>query len=294
MTTRRTIRLRSFELATQDIASVDPGALHALSIGVAWPHRPADWEMLRALGRGFVALDDIGRVFGSAMWFPHGEDFATIGMVITNPRVQAHGGGRWIMTRLLEDCGERRLLLNATQAAFNLYLSLGFVPQATVYQCQGVVPSGLPPPSAGPETIAAVPPADLPDVLALDAAAFGADRRCLLRHLAASSAMLGLRRGDRWIGYAVSRPFGRGQVIGPIVAEDEVQAARLVAAFLADLGGRFVRIDTRQGKGAFRSFLQASGLSVFDTVRTMTRGTTLSSVESGTPGIYGLAAHALG
>ncbi len=294
MTTRQTIRLRSFELATQDIASVDPDSLHALSMGVEWPHRPGDWEMLRAMGHGFVALDDIGRVFSSAMWFPHGDDCGTIGMVITNPRLQTHGGGRWMMKRLLEDCGERRLLLNATRAAFNLYLSLGFAPEATVYQCQGVVAGDLPPVPAGPEPIAPVPPDDLPEILALDAAAFGAERRRLLDHLAESSTMLGLRRGERWIAYAVSRPFGRGRVIGPIVAENESQATRLAAAFLVAEGGSFVRIDTRQHEGTFRRFLQASGLSLFDTVRTMTRGTTLAAVQTGAPGIYGLAGHALG
>ncbi len=294
MTTRQTFRLRSFGLATQDIASVNPDSLHGLSMGVEWPHRPGDWEMLRAVGHGFVALDDIGRVFSSAMWFPHGRDCATVGMVITDPRVQTHGGGRWMMDRLLEDCGERRLILNATRAAFNLYASLGFVSQATVYQCQGVVTSDLPPVPAGPEAVAPVPVADLAEILALDAAAFGAQRCRLLHHLAGSSAMLGLRRGERWIGYAVSRPFGRGQVIGPVVAESEDQAARLVAAFLAERSGCFVRIDTRQDQGAFRSFLQASGLSLFDTVRTMTRGTTLAGVETGAPAIYGLGGHAFG
>ncbi len=33
------------------------------------------------------------------MWFPPREECATIGMVITTPRVQALGGGRWMMDR---------------------------------------------------------------------------------------------------------------------------------------------------------------------------------------------------
>jgi GNAT superfamily N-acetyltransferase len=112
-----TMRLQSFDLASQDIASVDVEWLHGLSLGVEWPHRPADWDFLRKVGRGFVALDEIGRVFSSAMWFPYGADCATIGMVITSPRVQTHGGGRWMMDGILRQCGERRLILNATRAA---------------------------------------------------------------------------------------------------------------------------------------------------------------------------------
>src|SRR5689334_18791604 len=91
----RTVRVKSFELAAKDINEVDVKLLHALSIGVGWPHRPKDWDFLRRAGHGIVAVDGIGRVFGSAMWFPHGREFATIGLVITSPRTQAQGTGRW-------------------------------------------------------------------------------------------------------------------------------------------------------------------------------------------------------
>ena len=86
---QQSMRLKSFELFAQDIDSVDVGLLHALSLSVGWSHRPKDWEFLRQVGKGIVAVDEIGRVFGSAMWFPHGDDFATIGLVITTPRLQA-------------------------------------------------------------------------------------------------------------------------------------------------------------------------------------------------------------
>lgn len=298
MAAHHTIRLKSFELATQDIASVDVASLHALSIGVKWPHRPSDWDMLRSVGHGCVALDEIGRVFSSAMWFPHGTDCATIGMVITSPRVQTHGGGRWMMERILADCGDRRLVLNSTRAAYPLYVSLGFDPQATVFQCQGIVARGLlgvEPRSGTGEAgeVAPLSPADLPDLMALDAAAFGAARPRLLSRIVGISDTVGLRRGGRWVGYAMGRPFGRGHVVGPVVADSDEDAVRLVAPLLAGLEGQFARVDTRQPEGAFRSFLQASGLHLFDTVRTLTRGAPLPKVEPGSPGIYGLAGHAL-
>ena len=73
------------------------------------------------------------------MWFPHGDDFATIGLVITRPAYKAQGGGRWLMDQVLERCGDRNLALNATHAAYPLYVSLGFTKEAIVYMHQGEV-----------------------------------------------------------------------------------------------------------------------------------------------------------
>ena len=64
---RKSVRVKSFELVAQDVSEVDTLLLHALSAGVGWPHRPADWDFLRQVGQGIVAVDEIGRVFGSAM-----------------------------------------------------------------------------------------------------------------------------------------------------------------------------------------------------------------------------------
>lgn len=132
----KTVRVKSFELIARDIADVDVHLLHVLSIGVGWPHRPADWEFLRQVGQGIVAVDDIGRVFCSAMWFLQGEDLATIGLVITTPRAQAQGAGRWLMEEVMERCKGRNLTLNSTKAAYPLYLSLGFEKEATPLQCR--------------------------------------------------------------------------------------------------------------------------------------------------------------
>jgi hypothetical protein len=80
MTTEGSMRLQSFDLRLFDIADTDLEKLHALSLMVGWPHRLKDWEMLRESGYGIVAQDEIGRVFGSAMWFPFADDFTTVGM----------------------------------------------------------------------------------------------------------------------------------------------------------------------------------------------------------------------
>ena len=117
MKTEPVKQLDSYELTARPMAMDDIPALHALSIGVQWPHRPEDWAMLIRVGHGVVAEDAIGRVVGSAMWWPMGPDLARIGMVITTPRLQEQGAGRWLMQQIAGPIGARDKVLTATRAA---------------------------------------------------------------------------------------------------------------------------------------------------------------------------------
>ncbi|PDT04381.1 GNAT family N-acetyltransferase [Rhizobium chutanense] len=289
---QKSVRLKSFELIAQDIDSVDVGLLHALSIGVGWPHRPKDWDFLRRAGRGIVAVDGIGRVFGSAMWFPHGDDFATIGLVITSPRTQAQGTGRWLMEQVFEKCGDRDLSLNSTHAAYRLYVSLGFTKEAIVYQYQGNVAPELPPLPELNGQLSALSRDKIAEINALDARAFGTDREKLVALLAEGASIYMLRRDGEIVGYSMCREFGRGRVVGPIVASNDQDAINLTAVHLKDLAGGFARVDTRE-KGLFAEFLQQNRLAVADTVTTMSRGRRFLNGKSGEPAVYGLAGHAL-
>ncbi len=291
---RKSVRLKSFELVARDIVEVDVNLLHALSIAVGWPHRPKDWDLLRRAGHGIVAVDGIGRVFGSAMWFPHGDDFATIGLVITTPRTQAQGTGRWLMEQVLERCGTRNLSLNSTHAADNLYVSLGFTKEAIVYQYQGEVAPTIPAVPALDGELSALSSDKLEEITALDTRAFGTNREKLLALLSENAAICTLRRGGEIVGYSMSREFGRGHVIGPIVASNDHDAIHLTAVHLKDLTGRFARVDTREKDGIFVEFLQQSRLTVSETVTTMSKGRRFLNREDTKPWVYGLAGHALG
>jgi GNAT superfamily N-acetyltransferase len=288
------VRLKSFELVSRDIAEVDVNLLHALSIAVGWPHRPKDWDLLRRAGHGIVAVDGIGRVFGSAMWFPHGNDFATIGLVITTPRTQAQGTGRWLMEQVLALCGNRNLSLNATRPAYSLYVSLGFTKEAMVYQRQGEVAPSIPALPALDGELSALSSDRVEEVTALDTRAFGTNREKLLALLSENASICTLRRSGEIVGYSMCREFGRGHVIGPIVAKNEHDAIHLTAVHLKDLTRRFARVDTREKGGVFAEFLQQSGLGLFDTVTTMSKGRLFLNRVKNDPWVYGLAGHALG
>lgn len=290
---QQSVRLKSFELFAQDIDAIDVNLLHALSTSVGWPHRPKDWEMLRRVGKGIVAVDGIGRVFGSAMWFSQGDDFATIGLVITSPRTQAQGNGRWLMDRVFAECRDRHLSLNATRAAYNLYHSLGFIKEGLVHLYQGEVAREAPPLPPLDGLLEELAPTKLAEIAALDIAAFGVDRLPVLKLLAEEASIRVLRRDGVVVGYSMCREFGRGHVIGPLVASSDDDAIHLAAVHLDAFRGRFIRVDTRS-KGAFAVFLKRNGLSAAETVTTMSKGRRFLNERPGEPIIFGLAGHALG
>lgn len=280
-----------------DIEGVELDRLHALSLSVGWPHRAEDWQFLRNVGRGVVVLDEIGRVQGSAMWFEHGADFATVGMVITSPRLQTLGAAQWLMKRIFDKVGGRDLRLNATRAARRLYLSLDFLPEKTVYQCQGIARLET---TGGPtdlRDVRALDPSDIPAAIALDAAGFGVRRAALVEKLFVHSAGYGLFKHDKLNAFALCRPFGRGHVVGPVVAESDADAVAVVRPHVADNSGSFLRIDTHMANGDFAAFLSHSGMTVFDTVLTMSMGKRLADFAvNGTvaPVTYALASQTLG
>ncbi|CAO3363437.1 Histone acetyltransferase HPA2 and related acetyltransferases [Azospirillum palustre] len=285
----------AFDMRVADIADIDLERLHALSISVGWPHRAEDWQFVREVGHGFVALDEIDRVLASAMWFPHGDDFATIGMVMTSPRLQALGVGDWLMKRVLSASAGRTYRLNATRAALALYRSLGFIGHRTVFQCQGEARRSDR--AAPAQAVRRLEAADLAAVTALDERAFGISRAGLMARLFGQSVGYGLERDGALVAFALCRPFGRGYVVGPAVAGTDEDAIAVVQPHVDERDGRFLRLDTHLDEGTFPLFVARSGLRIHDTVLTMSLGAPLTDPSTRAPDrpiTYALATQALG
>lgn len=282
-----------FDLELRDIATVEIEQLHALSISVRWPHRPDDWRRVIEVGEGIAAVDEIGRVLGSAMWFRQGPHFTMIGMMITSPRLQAHGAGRWLMRHVLERGDAPSFGLVATRAAHRLYVGLGFRALGAVHQCQGTVDRAVAPGDAPDGILRPTTPADHAAIVALDAAASGVDRSAVLRNLSAVSEGVVLERHGAIVAFALCRAFGRGHVVGPVIAAGEGDAIAVVRAHLEGRVGSFVRVDTPEISGAFARDLAACGLPVFDVVTPMRLGEEMPP-PPGPARIFGLASQATG
>lgn len=287
-----TLRIDAYEARIVPVSAQVHTLLHELTVSVHWPHREADLDLLIRLGQGYVALDEIGRSLASAMHFPMGADFATLGMMITPPRLQAQGAGQWLLKRILRDCDGRDMRLNATRSGYRLYQNAGFQDVGMVYQHMGVV--GTVPqldPIPGLE-LSMITPADRAAIGTLDAQAFGADRGDVLDAVMDVSTGLLATRAGRPCGFALMRRFGKGHVLGPLVAESEAMAMLIAAPLMRQMQGAFLRVDTPCSGKALTGFLNASGMTQCDTVTEMRIGPQRRAVDGMVT--YGLAAHSLG
>jgi GNAT superfamily N-acetyltransferase len=254
--------------------AADAAAAAALSAAFGWPHREADWDLFLRLGQG-VAWRDDGGLGGTAMWFSLDAGHASIGLVQVSPALQGRGIGRRLMRAVMDAAAPRGLLLHATAAGAGLYAALGFAAAGTVQQWQGEW--------ARPAAVAAHP-AGLETIAPLDHAATGLQRRALLDALL-PHAVVASEAG----GYAMCRRFGRGDLVGPVVAPDEAAAIRLVAP-LATPG--FLRLDVPAAARELTRWLAAGGLACAGEVVAMTTGAW--PIPPGPAKGWALASQALG
>jgi predicted N-acetyltransferase YhbS len=261
--TEAIVRLRA--MTPDDLA-----AAHALSRAEQWPHRLEDWAICLKLGAGVVACRE-DEVIGTAMYWAYGTEFATIGMVIVSRAEQGHGLGRLLMQNVIDQLGDRTLLLNSTNEGRRLYERLGFIAIGSVFQHQGAA-FAVPMASLIPnERVAPMKAGDLVAVAELDALAVGMNRSHVIQHLCGISQGIMLNREDDPAGFALYRRFGRGYSLAPVIAPDVGGAKLLISQWLGTNVGMFCRLDVREDS-QLSTWLDDLGLPCVGRVTRMVRG----------------------
>ena len=285
-----TLRYRAFTRA--DIPSA-----HALSMALGWPYRPEDWQFSAETSIGFVA-EDMDGVIGTAMCWKFGADRASLGHVIVSSGYQGQGIGRKLMGAILEELGSRITFLHATLAGRPLYEKLGFSACGSLDQHNGTVGKAEPIALLEGERLRAGTPADFPSLLELAARASGLERDALLTALFERGESVVLERNSEIVGFSVLRRFGRGYVIGPVVAlrsRDDARARALIGYWLTERENEFIRIDVPTGTN-LTDWLIGQGLKRVDTCSKMVRNAP-AAAHGGAPDpvyrLYGLISQAM-
>lgn len=264
--------LRWRELTADDV----DGALR-LSAALGWPHRREDWQQLLQVGRG-VALEHGDGLIGTGLCMAQGA-LATIGLIIIDEAWQGRGLGRQMMERTMALAGALPMLLVATTAGRPMYEKFGFVHRNTVTQYQGTA-------RATGEIDPAVEPMRDADHAAIERLAESGSGRGPVLDMALASArsVQVYRDNGRIVGFGLRRAFGRGEVIGPVVAETVAQAKALIDILLAEAEGRFVRLDTL-GATLDAAWLEQRGLAPVDRIIQMSRGEAMPLAQADAAGV---------
>ncbi|NPE64874.1 GNAT family N-acetyltransferase [Dickeya dadantii] len=254
------------------MTAADAGYGWSLTQQMNWPHRLEDWQDALLLGEGLVA-EVQGQPAGTALCWRWGERRATIGLVVVDGRQQGRGIGRLLMEGLLAGLDGYQVRLHATAAGQGLYARLGFTPVGEIHQYQcPQLPSNLAPQLSADRRLRAATRDDAPQLTALDQQAHGLARPALIAWLLRQPEPVRvLEQHGHTAGFAALRRFGRGYVIGPVIADSADNARLLIGALMAEVGGEFVRIDSDAALG-LGSWLADCGLQQVDAPVTMIRG----------------------
>ncbi len=249
----------------------DLPAAHKLSLSVLWPHRLADWQFIYELGEGIVAEDESG-IIGTVMCWCHGPDHGSMGMMVVSPSHQRKSIGHELVSRALQQVGDRTLLLHATASGLAFCESFGFKQTGWVHQHQGSVFRAPFVPLGAGERIRPISPRDEPALAEMSRRAVGMPRATVLKHLMKVADTVAIDRYGELIGFAALRKFGHGYVIGPVVAPDAERAKALIAHWAGTHAGAFVRVDVPDTSGLSQWLTEMGLVQVEATVHTMARG----------------------
>ncbi|WP_372022026.1 GNAT family N-acetyltransferase (plasmid) [Tistrella mobilis] len=241
-------------MAPTEPAPLTPDALdgcRALSTAAGWNQTAADWMTFFRSGTVF-GITEGGIPVATGAVIAHGPRVAWIGMVLVRGDRRGGGLGTQILKVCLDHCRERGLLpvLDATPAGERVYRPLGFLPWFGLTRWEGIGSGSI------PEGVRRIGPGDLPRITGADAAALGAPRPELLAGLAASGAPALIAETGR--GFALGRPGRVATQIGPVVAEDESTAARLIEAAIAAASGPLI-IDLADRHAGLADLLRTRG-----------------------------------
>ena len=147
------------------------------------------------------------------------------------------------MLGILDRITEPTVLLNATKQGETLYRQLGFQGIGSILQHQGASFSAPLVPLRAGERIRPLGRNELARLVELDADACGVAREGVIAALIENGEAVVLDEAGETVGFAFYRRFGRGHVIGPVVARDTASAKALISHWIGSNAGMFVRID---------------------------------------------------
>ena len=292
MADRGGVPLPSELVATESFPSIralGPADLRqcvALSVDRGWSPERSKWSLLLGACQTFGVDAPDGRgLAGAVVLTRWGPDLASVGMMLVAARYGHRGLGRALMKHVLAEAGHATVTLFATEMGRPLYEQLGFLPVRRSVSFVGAFRPGRAAASApaggssgGSAEAAgltrAATDADRPAILAVDRAAFGADRGHILTRLPGFADRIAVLTDPlhNLRGYAAAwRNTPSSTVIGPLVAPDAQAAEQLILDLAAHAHGT-IRLDLDPDRLELPAWAHKHGLEPVSRTLVMARG----------------------
>jgi len=256
----------------------------ALSKTAQWNQNDADWRLMLGIGEGWgISLAD-GTLAASTIVLPYG-DFAWVSMVLVLPEHRRQGYATRLLRVALAKLKNRALtpILDATPAGREVYVQEGFRDtwgfrrfrlKETIAAIER--PTGVRPLRAS----------DWPQLLALDALAFGASRERLLRALSPRlpQAALVAEENGRLAGFLLGRDGREARQLGPLVARSSGAARAVLAEALAQVPPPLY-LDMVDREPGITAWLESLGFEFQRPFTRMVQGTHGAAVAPGEAGL---------
>ena len=165
----------------------------ALSVDRGWSPERSKWSLLLGACQTFGVDAPDGRgLAGAVVLTRWGPDLASVGMMLVAARYGRRGLGRALMEHVIAEAGHATVTLFATDLGRPLYELLGFQPVRRNVSFVGAFrpgragarsSAGASAPAVAAWFTRAATEADLSAILAVDRAAFGADRGQIVSRL---------------------------------------------------------------------------------------------------------------
>ena len=254
-------------IATADLAGVETMLDWAAAEG--WNPGLRDAEAFRAADPdGFLLGSLDGEPIAAISLVNYDNRFAFLGLYIVRPEFRRRGHGMSMWRAALARAGSRNIGLDGVVEQQGNYARSGFrlVRRNVRYSGQGGEPSA-------PDGLVSISDVPVRAVVRYDAGIFPADRSPFLEtwlRMPGASGLAALRDGSL-TGYAIARPCRTGFKVGPLFADDEATAERLLGGLVGAIGGQPFFLDIPEPNDAAERLVERFGMSpVFETARMYT------------------------
>jgi len=233
-------------IVLRPIQSDDIANCKLLSDVEGWNQTEKDWKLLVNNSQNVCLLAETGhKIIGTATAMNYSGEVVWIGMVLVEKSYRGRGIGKMLLSNLLNQLKSfKSVKLDATPAGQPLYEKLGFKSEYLIHRLTTPSMDNAQPFLSGitPELVLI---SDIPEITALDASVFGAERTSLMKSLINENSENSwcIKRNGRITAFALGRNGRKYHQIGPVFASSLIETIILISQTLLRLAGKPLVVD---------------------------------------------------